>query len=77
MDGMPLVIEFMVWGCVAKHTLGEGWEFEATGEGFFGLSVSKVLRMGMWELGLDKSIPWLTEGIGFGIDTWTSQSFLG
>ena len=63
MDGMRLVIEFMVWGCVSKHTLGEEWEFEAAGKGTFGLSVSEVLRMGTREASLGKSIPWLNAGI--------------
>ena len=60
---MPLVIEFMVWGCVYKHTLGEEWEFDAAGKGTFGLSVSEVLRIGTWEANLGKSIPWLNKGI--------------
>ena len=48
MDGMPLVIEFMVWGCVAKHTLGEEWEFEAAGEGFLAFQYRKCSE---WECG--------------------------
>ena len=46
MDGMPFAIEFVVWGCVFRHALGEEWGFEANGKGTFGLSVSEVLRMG-------------------------------
>lgn len=63
MDGMPLVVEFMVWGCVPKYTLGEEWKFEAAGKGTYGLSVSEVLRMETWELSVAKSIPWLAGGI--------------
>ena len=40
MDGIPLVIESMVWACVSKHTFGEELEFEAAGKGTFGLAVS-------------------------------------
>ena len=73
---MPLVIEFMVLGSVYKDTLGEEWEFEAVGMGTFGLSVSEALRMGTWGVSLGKSIPRLNVGTRFGIDTWTSLSFL-